>query len=130
MLIFVYGTLRKGQVNQHFMDEHAKFVSHGFVKGQLYQIKNHHYPAVLEGDEWVVGEVYEFDPKGLAELDHLEGYISEDNENNLYNRIELEAFDENKESLGLAHTYVMNTTHPLYDETDLEPIESQDFLKR
>lgn len=130
MLIFVYGTLRKGQVNEHFLEQHAKYLQKGFIKGELFQVIGHHYPAVLEGDKWVVGEVYELDPKGLKELDHLEGYISENNENNLYNRIEVEVYDEDKNPIGLAHSYFLNTSHPLYDDSDLEPIDSQDFLKR
>lgn len=130
MLIFVYGTLRQGQVNQHYLDEHGTFVSQGFIRGELFQIIDHHYPAVLHGEQWVVGELYEFDPQGLENMDALEGYISQDNENNLYNRIEVEAYDQHKKPVGLAHTYFLNTTHPLFDQSDLEPIESQDFLKR
>lgn len=130
MLIFVYGTLRQGQVNHHYLEGLSTYLGLGYIKADLYQIVGHHYPAVIKGDKWVAGEVYDFDPEGLEAMDHLEGYISENNENNFYNRLQVMVYDEDYQEIGLGETYFMNTTHPLFDKTDLQPLPSQDFLKK
>jgi gamma-glutamylcyclotransferase (GGCT)/AIG2-like uncharacterized protein YtfP len=71
-LVFVYGTLRVGQLNDiNLKTPQPLFVGMAKVKGQLYS--RGWYPGIrLGGDQWVVGEVYDISPELLAQLDVLE----------------------------------------------------------
>lgn len=73
--IFVYGTLKRGGSNHHFMAA-QRFVAEartppGFV---LYALEG--YPGMVADSSdrnGVVGEIWAIDPAGLAALDELEG---------------------------------------------------------
>lgn len=77
--VFVYGTLRKGGSN-HFRMDGAEFAGSGKVRGEIYLIdSNPHliFPALnLDGEGWVLGEVYRVSETQLKALDEFEG-ISE-----------------------------------------------------
>jgi gamma-glutamylcyclotransferase (GGCT)/AIG2-like uncharacterized protein YtfP len=70
-LVFVYGTLRKGESNSHHL-VNSEFV--GFCNTPphyaLYDLGP--YPGLIEGEQSVVGEVYRIDDLTLADLDILE----------------------------------------------------------
>jgi len=77
MLIFVYGTLRRGQGNFERYLATSRFVGEGTTQGSLLNIG--HYPgAIPVTDELpagtIIGELYEVDEKTLQRLDGLEGY--------------------------------------------------------
>lgn len=74
MLIFVYGTLRKGEFN-HNMVEDNPFVG-VFRTEPCYTLHAlRWFPAMVTGGTTsVVGEVYEVGRKTLWELDRLEGH--------------------------------------------------------
>ncbi len=72
-LLFVYGTLRNGGVNDiRHKYPGAAFVGEASVGGRLYDMGG--YPAIVPGTDkgMVVGEVYEIDESTLAELDEFE----------------------------------------------------------
>ncbi|WP_081841597.1 gamma-glutamylcyclotransferase family protein [Alicyclobacillus macrosporangiidus] len=73
-VVFVYGTLRKGQGNRRVMEPHlVRELGAGCIPGEMYDLGA--YPAVsLNGDGVVVGEWVEVTDDGLAALDRLEGY--------------------------------------------------------
>jgi gamma-glutamylcyclotransferase (GGCT)/AIG2-like uncharacterized protein YtfP len=73
-VVFVYGTLRKGQPNRHVMVPHlVRELGEGRIRGAMYSLGA--YPAVdLEQDGEVIGEWVEVTDEGLARLDSLEGY--------------------------------------------------------
>ena len=76
-LLFVYGTLRKGNANKMsaYLSTHAQFLAHGWFQGLMYQIS--YYPGVIASDDandCVYGELYKLnDPDStLAILDAYE----------------------------------------------------------
>ena len=94
MKVFVYGTLRKGMYNYEiYLKNKGKFLQNAYVEAALYTLKDRRYPAIVEGNYKVLGELYEVDKNTLETLDALEDYIPGrfDNE---YDKIVTKIFDE------------------------------------
>lgn len=75
--VFVYGSLRKDMFNYNrLLKGKVKHSEIGMIKGSLYHLENKGYPAIIEGEELIVGEVMEFYnfKEVLLELDELEGF--------------------------------------------------------
>lgn len=74
-LVFVYGTLRRGECNDVARYSPVPvFVGSGEAQGVLHDLGP--YPGAVfevEGDARVVGEVYRIAPAVELQLDHLEG---------------------------------------------------------
>jgi len=70
--VFVYGTLRKGQLNDiNLYQPQPLYIGSTCVKGQLYNCG--WYPGMrLGGEQSVLGEVYQVSAQLLAQLDELE----------------------------------------------------------
>jgi len=70
-LVFVYGTLREGQANAHFLAD-AQYLGGHQTPAQyaLYDLGT--YPAVVEGHQSISGEVYLVNEATLRALDELE----------------------------------------------------------
>ncbi|WED26992.1 gamma-glutamylcyclotransferase [Vibrio sp. DW001] len=70
-LVFVYGTLRKGESNHHVLSD-SEYL--GFFETEPnYQLFNYgSYPGVTQGNCKVLGEVYSVDDDVLQRLDRLE----------------------------------------------------------
>ncbi|KEK23119.1 gamma-glutamylcyclotransferase family protein [Bacillus gaemokensis] len=84
--VFVYGTLRKQQVNAHYLYGGICIALEAWTYGQLFDT-NEGYPAmILSSDNKVYGEVYEVSDAILEKLDELEEYTG-NAEEDLYNRI-------------------------------------------
>jgi gamma-glutamylcyclotransferase (GGCT)/AIG2-like uncharacterized protein YtfP len=70
-LVFVYGTLRKGECNHHYLNNGEML---GIVETNpvfsLFDLGP--YPGLSEGQQSVTGEVYRVDDETLANLDILE----------------------------------------------------------
>ncbi len=84
MKVFVYGTLRTGEENAYLLDDAVRLREQAYVEGTLYDTGSG-YPAAVEGDAKIFGEVYEVGHKQLKMLDYLEGYV-EGRQNNLFER--------------------------------------------
>jgi gamma-glutamylcyclotransferase (GGCT)/AIG2-like uncharacterized protein YtfP len=84
---FVYGTLKRGQCREHCWPVVPVAVQPALTRGQLYDTGP--YPAMIEGDDWVVGELWSFhltDQTTIARvLDVIEEY-DEQSPDNLYVR--------------------------------------------
>jgi gamma-glutamylcyclotransferase (GGCT)/AIG2-like uncharacterized protein YtfP len=73
MVIFVYGTLRRGQSN-HAELGNARFLREVATAPRYELVDLGEYPALLEsGSTAVLGELYEVDEDLLARLDVFEG---------------------------------------------------------
>lgn len=74
MYVFVYGSLKKGYYNHHFLDK-SKFIKKAYLKNYtLYYDYNKKYPSLYDVDNGylVSGEIYEINYDILNELDILE----------------------------------------------------------
>lgn len=75
LLIFVYGTLKKGYHNHHLIAR-QKFVCEAKTKPVYRLYHNGGFPCMVEADNngvSVKGEIYEVDEICLKRLDKLEG---------------------------------------------------------
>mgnify|MGYP003645991375 FL=1 len=72
--IFVYGTLKEGQANDHYM-RNATLIGDGQTKKQwaLVDVAGGAFPAMVQDEMSVKGEVYEASESLLHDLDILEG---------------------------------------------------------
>lgn len=75
-LVFVYGTLRRGEVNHHLLID-AEYVG-GHVTPPIYKMLNlGTYPGVVAGgSSFVVGDIYRVNQVQFNKLDRLENYPS------------------------------------------------------
>lgn len=78
--IFVYGTLKRGEERERCWPRKPGLVEWGTVRGRLYDLGP--YPALTEGDDWVLGELWHVPPSDLettlATLDAVECYGQDD----------------------------------------------------
>jgi gamma-glutamylcyclotransferase (GGCT)/AIG2-like uncharacterized protein YtfP len=83
-LLFVYGTLRQGEVADLSIHAGASYVGPDAINGDIYNLG--WYPGVrLGSDNVVVGDVFKLgDASVIRQIDQYEGYPS------LYNRSEVE----------------------------------------
>ncbi|NOX52864.1 MAG: gamma-glutamylcyclotransferase [Planctomycetes bacterium] len=85
--VFVYGTLMRGGSREGLWPRRPQRIERGKAQGVLYDLGP--YPAMVEGDGQVGGELWEFAPADMAEtldrLDQIEGYVPGD-PNSLYVR--------------------------------------------
>ncbi len=108
--IFVYGTLKPNYTNY---DRYcaAKVIDSQQViaQGKLFNLPMG-YPAMTVGNGKVQGYLLTFaDDHILEDLDELEDYRSDrPSYENLYDRRQIEVFDLEQKSLGLAWAYLMN----------------------
>ncbi|HID22528.1 MAG TPA: gamma-glutamylcyclotransferase, partial [Planctomycetaceae bacterium] len=78
--LFVYGTLMRGGSRQRLWPRRPQRIERAQVRGVLYDLGP--YPAMVEGDGQVGGELWEFAAADMAatldRLDHIEGYVPGD----------------------------------------------------
>ncbi len=110
--VFVYGTLKPGEVNyQRYCAGKVREEKSAIAFGNLFNLPLG-YPAMTPGESIVRGFLLTFtDSTILTILDELEDYkpnrIPEENE---YYRQEIETYDLDRKSLGLAWIYLMTFT--------------------
>lgn len=61
-----------------WLAHHGHYIASATVKGQLYQVS--YYPALVTGDEWIVGDVYACSTELWPELDAFEEAIGDNAE--------------------------------------------------
>lgn len=91
---FVYGTLKVGGYFAAGFDKVRTSVKPATLKGHdLYRIGKSSFPVAIPGDGFVIGEVHEYTKADtsqvLKELDRIEGYVENNEENSLYIRKKL-----------------------------------------
>ena len=78
MKVFVYGSLRKNEVNHHYLQGAELLAEQAWVSGRLTE-GEFYYPFLIDDLQAITyGELYEIPPHFLKKLDHLEGYRAED----------------------------------------------------
>jgi gamma-glutamylcyclotransferase (GGCT)/AIG2-like uncharacterized protein YtfP len=71
-LVFVYGTLKRGERNHHWL-EGASWQGEAELSGVLLHDLGP-FPMAVIGEGTAIGEVYAVEEQGLARLDELEGF--------------------------------------------------------
>lgn len=88
--LFTYGSLMVGKHNheQYLAGKIFGKVLSGRIKGELYDLPYKGYPAVLEGDDWVYGEVFELKSfhETITAMDEMEHFYDKDSTKNEYER--------------------------------------------
>lgn len=109
--VFVYGTLKPGEVNyQHYCAGKVLTAKRAITFGQLYDLP-FGYPAMIPGSDRVAGFVLSFpNVKILTDLDSLEGYNPERPiDENEYYRQEIDSYNLDLTFLAPAWVYLMTT---------------------
>lgn len=108
--VFVYGTLMSGECNHHYMSDSVCLgpaTVHGY---DMYDVG--WYPAITEGDNLIIGELYQVPLEDMPSIDMLEG------EGSLYaKKCETVTDAEGKTTFALVYVY-------LGDCSDLKRISS------
>lgn len=101
--VFVYGTLMKGEVNQHYL-ENSTFLGTATIKGyDMYNVG--WYPAVVPGDNLIRGELHRVPLKDMPSIDRLEG------EGNLYlKKCETVTDAQGKTSFAFVYVYIRDVS--------------------
>lgn len=106
--VFVYGTLMRGETNNHYM-QNSNFIVRTTIEGyQMYDVG--WYPAIIKGNNRVPGELYEVPAEDMPLIDMLEG------EGQLYAKKTIKITDING-NISFAFVYVY-----LLDCSELEKI--------
>ena len=132
--IFVYGSLRKGMYNYEiYLRDKSKYIGEGYVKGELYTIRGVTYPALIPGDSFILGEIYEVSEDVEQAIDCLEGYVAESPQNE-YNKVICNIYDENKKEIYMQlPVYMFNTEkeeHKGILETQIIENDYVEFMRK
>jgi gamma-glutamylcyclotransferase (GGCT)/AIG2-like uncharacterized protein YtfP len=71
MFLFVYGTLRRGESAAELMRD-AEFIGMGRIRARVIATASG-YMGLVEGDEWIEGEIYLASDEILQRIDPYEG---------------------------------------------------------
>lgn len=110
--IFVYGSLRTGFFNYNkYLSGKVSNAQVGKVRGKLYHMPHKGYPALIEGEDVVTGEIMTLNDfeDVMIPMDKMENYYGVNDKRNEYNRIvmDVELSDGSKESC-YVYYYAMN----------------------
>ena len=131
--IFVYGSLREGFFNYNkYLD--GKVLNKRDAKLEnmrLYHMDYKGYPAIIHGDETVLGEIITINESDyestMKAVDEMEGFISENNPENEYHKIILEVEDIQTNKKEKCFVYFYNKDKDIDFEDKAEHIPSGDW---
>ena len=95
MLLFVYGTLKRGGKYHDYLEEAELVEEQAVAKGTLYDTGMGYPALVLTGASLVKGEIYDIPDVLWPALDYLEDY-SGNPENDLYDKVTIQVTSANK----------------------------------
>ena len=129
MKLFVYGSLRQGRYNYDiYLKNNSKFLQEAYVRGILYSLKGKEYPAIVEGNSLILGELFEVDQETFDRMDEMEGYVPGRFENE-YDKIVTEILDKEGNVIDHLPVYWYNVKLASQKALLDEVIESGDYVK-
>lgn len=108
---FVYGTLLEGFINyEKYLKGKIIIREYARTKGELYHLVDCGYPAMVDGSDYVYGELIDFEDYAntVKEIDEMEHYFGKNNANNEYNRLEIEVEPLEGGKHETAYAYIYN----------------------
>ncbi|WP_251711774.1 gamma-glutamylcyclotransferase family protein [Lactococcus ileimucosae] len=129
--VFVYGSLRTDMFNYDKYLKGEVLESYpGKIKGSLFHIENKGYPAIIEGNSEILGEIFilrDF-PKNIAVLDEMENFFPDNRDESEYLRCTslAQLSDGQKEEV---YYYHYNSTAAVNTKDQLIPVDSGDWLE-
>lgn len=101
-LVFVYGTLMNGEINNHYL-ENSTCLGPATINGyDMYNVG--WYPAIIPGNNIIIGELYQIPIEDMHSIDTLEG------EGSLYKKkCEKTTTADGKNLLALVYIYMEDT---------------------
>lgn len=127
MYLFVYGSLMEGFFN-HEKALVGKIVSRkiAYTYGELFHIENKGYPALIEGNNKIYGELLELSDEEplLVKLDEIENFNHISNSDNEYIREMIEIQVENQSNSISAYVYKYNLDANCNRLDNLVPVKS------
>lgn len=110
--VFVYGTLMRGFHNHSYLQD-MEYLGEGVILDKELFDLPYGYPAIKDGGNEVIGEIYKVDDKTLQDLDKLEGYNSV-LDSGVYLRRTANIYNKNKRLLYKGvYYYLWNSRLPL-----------------
>ncbi|RLJ74391.1 gamma-L-glutamyl-butirosin B gamma-L-glutamyl cyclotransferase [Salisediminibacterium halotolerans] len=117
ILVFVYGTLLKGEPNHGYLTEAACLEEHCCTNGRLVDT-GEGYPALIKDDYAAVkGELYAVTDSQLKNINRLEGYFGE-NRANLYERKTLNVYSDSQTYSAFVYLFENPGNLPYITEND------------
>jgi gamma-glutamylcyclotransferase (GGCT)/AIG2-like uncharacterized protein YtfP len=121
---FVYGTLKKDRLRGGMWPRPPSSIVQAIVQADLFDLGP--YPGAVRGENWLLGELWQFDPIDIPVtvevLDRIEGYepLRKSNE---YVRVVINALvDSGAEQLGIpAYTYLVANSTSLKHARPIRP---------
>ena len=110
--VFTYGTLRRNCINYRLMETiNSTFLKEDDIYGQMFT-NNKVFPFIvldksLKHNYKVHGEIFEVE--SLDELDCLEGYLKDNEQHNLYNRLKVQTLSNETVWVYEGGTYLKNS---------------------
>ena len=127
--IFVYGSLRSDMFNyDRLLKGKTSKIEKGYMKGHLSHIENKGYPAGIDGEDKITGEIMELIDfeKSLIELDKLENYTI-DNEIECEYIRKIKTIEKEDGSTVQAYVYMYNPESSMNKEDKLTYINHGDW---
>jgi gamma-glutamylcyclotransferase (GGCT)/AIG2-like uncharacterized protein YtfP len=110
--LFVYGTLKRGEINHALISPFARSIEPATIRGRLYDVGG--FPALVDGDEIVHGELVWVEAETMASLmailDRLENYQAAAPQSSMYIRQIVKVCCRGVPQT--AYTYLYNPNHP------------------
>jgi gamma-glutamylcyclotransferase (GGCT)/AIG2-like uncharacterized protein YtfP len=117
--VFVYGTLKRGEINHGVIAPDALSVEEGAIRGRLFDVGE--FPGLAAGHGDVHGEIVRFEREALERilpvLDRLEGCLPEDEASSMYYRRVVDVVTSRGTEKAFAYFY--NDSHPSVPSLDL-----------
>lgn len=122
--VFVYGSLMNNFFNyERYLRDIILDTKKARVTGKLYHLTKRGYPALIDGEDSVYGELISFEnfKENLQRLDEMEGYIKGREASNEYNRVlmNVEIFEGESVKIQKAYVYKYNNKNSKIDENDI-----------
>lgn len=132
--LFVYGTLRQGMINYtKYLKGHVRKITPAFIKGEMFMLKSGKFPAVIEGTEFIHGEIIELKKNSasiIKQVDKMEGFHVDDSPDNLYDKELYPIYNQQGKKIDQLEIYLYNIArNPKLKDTLGEKISSNDFVE-